>query len=266
MLKRLVSSIVGILLLVFVMISNNDYVFSIAVTVVALLGLFEFYHALQQKGFHPVSWVGYILTLFLAFIPCLEPNYVRLFLFVSLPITLFILFIASIWSKLKINIVDIGITMLGIIYVTFLFSILIFTRQMKNGNYYIWFIFGGAWMTDVFAYLVGITLGKHKFSEISPKKSIEGCVGGIIGSLLFFIGYTYYLNSVGMELNYLWMGILGIITSIIAQIGDFAASSIKRFCEIKDYGNIMPGHGGVLDRFDSILFIAPLIYVVFQLI
>ncbi len=266
MLKRLISTIVGVVLLVVVMMSKNSLVFSIAVTIVALIGLFEFYHALKQKGFHPIEWAGYIMTIPLVFMPFLEPKYIRLFLFISLPILLFISFIKSIWTHLKTNVIDIALTMLGTIYVTYLLSTLIFINEMENGNYYIWFVFGGAWVTDIFAYLVGVTLGKHKFSEISPKKSIEGCIGGIIGCLVFFVGYSYYLNSIGMELNYILMGILGIVTSVIAQIGDFTASSIKRFCEIKDYGNIMPGHGGVLDRFDSILFIAPFIYVIFQFV
>ena len=121
-------------------------------------------------------------------------------------------------------------------------------------------------MTDIFAYLVGITIGKHKISEISPKKSIEGCIGGIVGCVLFFVGYTYYLNTLGFELNYILMGIIGIVTSVISQIGDLAASSIKRYCEIKDFGNIMPGHGGILDRFDSIILIAPFIYMFFSIL
>ena len=175
-------------------------------------------------------------------------------------------FLVSIIRKLKVNVSDIAITIFGIMYVTYLFAFLIFTREMNKGVYYIWFILGGAWMTDIFAYLVGITIGKHKISEISPKKSIEGCIGGIVGCVLFFVGYTYYLNTLGFELNYILMGIIGIVTSVISQIGDLAASSIKRYCEIKDFGNIMPGHGGILDRFDSIILIAPFIYMFFSIL
>ena len=107
----------------------------------------------------------------------------------------------------------------------------------------------------------GKLFGNHKFSKISPSKSIEGCVGGIICCTAFFIGYTYYLSTVGIVLNYIIMGILGVLTSIVAQVGDLSASTIKRYCNIKDFGNIMPGHGGCLDRFDSILFVAPFVFL-----
>ena len=108
--------------------------------------------------------------------------------------------------------------------------------------------------------------GNHKFSKISPNKSIEGCVGGIVGCIIFFVAYTNYLNTIGIELNYILMAIIGLVTSIISQIGDFSASTIKRHCKIKDFGSIMPGHGGVLDRFDSILLVAPFIYFIFNII
>ena len=113
-----------------------------------------------------------------------------------------------------------------------------------------------------------MAIGKHKFSQISPKKSIEGCIGGVIGCIAFYLIYTYFLNNNvdGLEINYILAGCLGLLVSIVSQIGDFAASSIKRFCEIKDYSEIMPGHGGILDRFDSILLISPLVYACLTLL
>ncbi|MBQ9267277.1 MAG: phosphatidate cytidylyltransferase [Clostridia bacterium] len=265
MLKRFISMIVGILILAGVMLLNSTLVFSIAVTVVAMIGLYEFYHTLKQRDVHPIEWLGYIVTFGLIFIPYIPVATLRVILVMILPAALLVLFSASIFSNLKRNILDISVTVLGMIYVTYLFSFLIFTRQLENGTYYLWFILAGAWITDIFAYLVGMAIGKHHFSEISPKKSIEGCIGGIVGCALFFIGYSYYLNSIGFELNYIVMGIIGIVVSIISQIGDFAASSIKRYCKVKDFGNIMPGHGGVLDRFDSILFVAPFVYLLFSM-
>lgn len=266
MLKRIVSMVVGILILAIVMVWNNTFVFSIAVTVVSMIGIYEFYNALKKKSFHPIEWIGYVTTALLFVIPFLSVDALRISLTMALPILILLSFLVSIIKKIKINVSDIAITILGIIYVTFLFAFLIFTRELNNGTYYIWFILGGAWVTDTFAYLTGIAIGKHKFSKISPKKSVEGCIGGIVGCTLFFLGYTYYLNTLNFELNYLIMGIIGIITSVVSQIGDFAASSIKRYCEIKDFGNIMPGHGGILDRFDSIILIAPFIYLIFSIL
>ena len=120
---------------------------------------------------------------------------------------------------------------------------------------------------SIFAYFVGKAIGKHKFSKISPKKSIEGCIGGTIGSILLMLLYTYVANKYwGMNYSYLFIVGIGIILSFIGQIGDFAASTIKRYVDIKDYSNLIPGHGGMLDRIDSLMFIAPFAYILLTFI
>ena len=132
-------------------------------------------------------------------------------------------------------------------------------RYVENGIYYVWLIFIGAWGSDTCAYCVGKLFGKHKMpSELSPNKTIEGCVGGVIGAAL--IGFLFALFALRSP-EYLWkLPIIGGVSSIISQIGDLAASAIKRNHDIKDYGKLIPGHGGILDRFDSIIFIAPIVY------
>lgn len=264
--KRVISSAIGIIILIFVFIFNNPAIINIAVTIIALIGLSEFYNAFKNKGIKPIKTMGYLVTLPILTIGYIEPDSLKIILFFTLPVSIFILFCKSIFTKMKYNIIDISITMLGIVYVSFLTSFLALTRSLEYGEYFIWYILAGAWLTDTFAYLIGVKFGKHKFSEISPKKSIEGCFGGLVGCMLFYGIYTYYLTTIGIEMNVLVMTIVGLIISIISQIGDFAASSIKRYCEIKDFGTIMPGHGGVLDRFDSVIMIAPFIYMIFQFI
>lgn len=266
MAKRVISSIIGIIILILVFIFNNPAIINIAVTIIALIGLSEFYSAFKNKGIKPFKFIGYLVTLFILTIGYLEADVLKIILFFTLPISIFILFCKSIFSSMKYNVVDISITILGIVYVSFLTSFLALTRSLENGEYFIWYILAGAWITDTFAYLVGVKLGKHKISEISPKKSIEGCIGGAVGCMLFYGVYTYYLTTIGIELNIIAMTIVGLVISVISQIGDFAESSIKRYCEIKDSGTIMPGHGGVLDRFDSVIMIAPFIYMIFQFI
>lgn len=119
----------------------------------------------------------------------------------------------------------------------------------------------------MFAYLIGKKFGKHKFSEISPKKSIEGCIAGGIGAILASLLYTVICNTyLGMNFNYLYIIIVSIALSIVGQIGDFAASSIKRYTGIKDFSNLIPGHGGMLDRMDSVIFIAPFAYYLLMLL
>ena len=108
--------------------------------------------------------------------------------------------------------------------------------------------------------------GKHKFSKVSPKKSIEGCVAGIFGAILTSLLYTLALNTfAGLSISYLTMGLICAVLSVVGQVGDFAASVIKRHFEVKDYSNIFPGHGGMLDRIDSVMFIAPFAYLLLML-
>jgi len=140
-------------------------------------------------------------------------------------------------------------------------------RETENGRITIWYIFFAAWGTDTFAYLIGRKFGKHKFSQISPNKSIEGCIAGTIGAVAIMLIYTLVCNTyLGMNFNYLYIILIAIVLSLVGQIGDFAASSIKRYTGIKDFSNLIPGHGGMLDRIDSVIFIAPFAYFLLMLL
>ena len=168
---------------------------------------------------------------------------------------------------MKTTFSDIAYTFLGICYAVFFSMCIAIVRGMENGKVLIWYAIIAAWGTDIFAYLIGKRFGKHKFSKISPNKSIEGCIAGIIGTIIFTIGFTYVMNiAFNMQISLIKTTIIGVVLSVIGQIGDFAASSIKREVEVKDFGNLIPGHGGMLDRIDSLLFIAPFAYVLLSLI
>ncbi len=264
--KRVLSAIVGIAILLLIVIPDIPLLVNIAVAIISCIGTFEFYKAFKTKGYKPFEAIGYIASLSIICIGYLDNEIIKTVLFFALPVILFILFCRSIITNLKYNVMDIAVTVLGVIYVAFLFSFIVFTRHLENGYYYIWYILAGAWATDTFAYLVGVKFGKHKFTEVSPKKSIEGAIGGIIGCAVFYGLFTWYLNTLGIQINIIVMIILGIIVSIVSEIGDLAESSIKRYCEVKDSGAIMPGHGGILDRFDSVLMIVPVIYMFFQFV
>jgi len=137
------------------------------------------------------------------------------------------------------------------------------------GEIYLWYLVIAAWGTDSFAYIIGkvFGLGKHKFSKISPNKSIEGCIAGVIGAIILMTAYTWIGNQyLGMNFDYLYIIIIAIVLSLVGQMGDFAASSIKRYTGIKDFSNLIPGHGGMLDRIDSVIFIAPFAYFLLMLI
>jgi phosphatidate cytidylyltransferase len=155
----------------------------------------------------------------------------------------------------------------GIIYIAFCVGSMAMVRNLENGKILIWYIFWAGWATDVFAYSIGRRFGKHKFSKVSPKKSIEGCVAGTIGAIIVALVYTYFINTYSaVQYSYINISIISLILNLVGQVGDFAASTIKRYVEIKDYGNLIPGHGGMLDRIDSIMFIAPFAYMLLNLL
>ena len=144
-----------------------------------------------------------------------------------------------------------------------LFSFIWLTRELPGGIYMVWLIFISSWICDTCAYLSGMALGKHKLTPVlSPKKSVEGAVGGVLGSALVGALFGYlFLNRMFDGQNMVWIcALICGAGAVISQIGDLAASGIKRNHGIKDYGKLIPGHGGVMDRFDSVLFTAPIIY------
>ena len=139
---------------------------------------------------------------------------------------------------------------------------MVLLRYMENGVYLFLLPFIGAWVSDTFAYFTGRFLGRHKLAPIiSPKKTIEGSIGGIVFAVGVFALYGVILSSRGLIPNYLALCLAGLFVSILSQIGDLALSLVKREYGIKDYGKLFPGHGGVLDRFDSVIATAPVLLI-----
>lgn len=160
------------------------------------------------------------------------------------------------------------ITFVSLVITCFLSNIILLRRVENHGLFYmILIIVCFAWCTDIFAYLVGICIGKHKFApNISPKKSIEGCLGGLVFSIIAtVIALLIYQRIVGCTINYPLAIFYAFCCSVIGQIGDLSFSYIKRSYGIKDFGKILPGHGGVLDRLDSLIFICPFFYMLITL-
>ena len=135
---------------------------------------------------------------------------------------------------------------------------IMYVRDLKNGEFYWIFMFIGAWMTDVFTYFTGRLFGKHKLiPEISPKKTVEGAIGGTVFCVLGFVIYAIILREHFNVMVSVWIcALTGLLAAIVSQIGDLAMSALKRHYGIKDFSNLLPGHGGILDRFDSIIAVA----------
>ena len=150
----------------------------------------------------------------------------------------------------------------GIVYVAVMLSFIYLTRCLPGGKFHVWLIFLCSWGCDTCAYCVGMLIGKHKMSPVlSPKKSVEGAVGGVVGAALLGAIYAAVVGShLEAENPVITYAIICAVGALISMVGDLAASAIKRNQGIKDYGKLIPGHGGILDRFDSIIFTAPIIY------
>ena len=264
--KRLTSGLLGFPLVLIIFLIGNKFVVDIAMAIIAILAMSEYFNAISKVA-KPVKWLGYLSCASIATIHLIPETHIEIIYSLAIPILLLVLFLQVIITEMKTNFKDIAYTLLGILYIVLLIMFVAKINGMKNGNILIWYTILAAWGTYIFAYLVGKHFGKHKFSKISPKKSIEGCIGGMIGGVLLMLVYTYVVNTVwAMNYSYITILIVGVILSILGQIGDFAASSIKRYVDIKDYSNLIPGHGGMLDRIDSLIFLAPFAYCIFMFI
>ena len=265
--KRLLSGTILFPIFAVIMIFGNKYVIDIFVSIIALLSLHEFYKAFKGKA-NPIEWVGYIAAILIAFIHIIPSELMLMTIGALIPASIMVLFAVIILNDMKTNIIDIAVTFFGICYVVlFLMFAPIIRESLENGKIIIWYVFLSAWGTDIFAYLIGKNFGKHKFTSISPNKSVEGCIAGVIGAIILTLCYTVFCNiAFNVNINYLSVAAITILLSLSGQIGDLAASSIKRYCGIKDYSNLIPGHGGMLDRIDSVIFILPFAYFLLMLI
>ena len=233
------------------------------------MSLHEFYKAFRTGNkANPIDWIGHLAAAMISIIHIVPSNWILKTIGLLLPVSILLLFLHVIITDLKIDIKDIAVTFFGICYIAiFLMFIPIIHENLRNGKFLIWYVFFTAWGTDIFAYFIGKTLGKHHFTEVSPNKTIEGCVAGVFGAVILSLIYTIILNNkFNFGINYLIVVAMAIILCVIGQIGDFAASTIKRHFDIKDFSNIFPGHGGMLDRIDSVMFIAPFAFCVFTFI
>lgn len=276
LLKRVIVGVIGIpigLLLIWF----GSYYFFFAILIISIISLFEFYKLAEKKGFNPLIWESIIITVLvelLIFYGIYFANveyflnsikYMYLLIFISFVI----LFSINLFWKKENFIVNISVTLAGLIYILIPFISIMFIRFSfwEKTNYPIYFIityFASIWICDTAAYFIGSKWGRTKIApKISPKKSWEGGIAGFAAGCLsfLFIGLAFNLPVHPMILM-----IFGVIVGALGQIGDFVESAFKRDAGVKDSSKLLSEHGGVLDRFDSIMFTAPAILFVLILI
>lgn len=263
-LVRFRSSIILMIVTVAAMILGGEVLFGLLLAV-SLIGMMELYRVLKMNK-SILAFAGYafcILFYMLVYFSKTELIFPLLIGF------LLVLMGVYVFSFPKFHSDQVTLVYFGLIYVGIMLSFIYRVRILENGILLVWMIFIGAWGSDTCAYLVGRKIGKHKMAPIlSPKKSVEGLFGGIFGAALIgFLFATIFKGKLTAISNpQLSFAIIGGCSAMISTIGDLAASAIKRNHEVKDYGKLIPGHGGVLDRFDSIIFTAPIVYYLLQVL
>lgn len=262
--QRFLSGVILFPIVALIFIFANDIELDILLAIVSVMCVYEYANCYKTGNkAHPSKWYLYLISLLIIVTSFLPGEALKEILITILPISILILTAEMVFSKGRKNINDVTVTIFGIVYIPLMlifFSII--RSKFELGKVLIWYIFISAWGSDIFAYLVGSRIGKHKFTKISPNKSIEGCVAGVVGAVVIGIIYTIAINSImHTNISVLIASIIVIILSIIGQTGDLAASSIKRYCGIKDFSEVIPGHGGLLDRIDSVILILPFAYI-----
>jgi len=262
--KRIVSAIIFIALWVIILVVNNPIFDTAVVALLALIATYEYNKAFKNIGYNPISWIGYLGCLAIFLMGGIIPEeYKLLIIKFVIPLGLISAFTYIIIGNVRRTIVDVAITVFSLLYIPVMFSFMKLILAMEYGRFYILYVFCGAFISDTFAFLIGSRFGKTKLApDISPNKTVEGSIGGICGVILSFVLLTLLGNlKLGIYGNIFYWILVGIAASVAGQFGDLTASAIKRYCKIKDFGNIMPGHGGILDRFDSLMFVAPIVYL-----
>ncbi len=262
-LKRVGTALIGAPIVIALLVLGNSKIIDIFLALVAVRSVNE-YNKCSKNNCNPISWISYIPAVLIAFIHILPIELWLKILPIVIPVFLLLQFLQVIITDGKTTYKDIVYTTTGSLYIISLIVFLSLLYGSKNGKILVWYIMFASWGSDTFAYLIGKNFGKHKFSKISPNKTIEGCIGGLVGAAILCLIYTFIVNNFfKLGLLYWQITIIAVILCIIGQIGDFAASVIKRHFEVKDFSDLFPGHGGMIDRIDSIIFIAPFAYYIF---
>ena len=255
---RLLSGIVLVIVLVVTVGYGNELLFAV-VGAVSLIGLKELYQVVGVQN-KMLGMTGYLAVLF--YYGLLWAGHME---YVTMLAILFLVLLMAVYvfTFPEFKAEQVMTVFFGFFYVAVMLSYVYQTRMLPEGHVVVWLIFLSSWGCDTCAYCVGMLLGKHKLVPVlSPKKTIEGAVGGVAGAALLGYLFACVYGSRMLEVGNprVACGIACAIAAVISQVGDLAASAIKRNHDIKDYGHLIPGHGGILDRFDSMLFTAPAIY------
>ena len=275
---RLMTAVVGLSLFAAILCFFQTPVINVAVSIISVVAVYEI---AQAVGCDRPRSLLLLCACFAAVVPFLKTSLISNILPVLVYLLFVLVFLVVIRHYPDLDITRVGLLMMMSLGVSMALNCLVYIRDtapsMSIGIYYVLIIFGSAWWSDAGAYFVGSRFGKHKMAPlISPKKSMEGLYGGLVvavlGNLLVSCLFSLLHNSqilggyspVDFHINYLYVALVSPVLALTGVLGDLSASVIKRRFEVKDFGTIFPGHGGMMDRFDSLLFVAPLVYLLMR--
>jgi len=255
---RLLSGIVLVILALIVIISGG-YVTLFSLLAISLIGMYELYRVFKLEK-TPMAIISYAVAVL--FYCNLNWQWITDPLMFVMGLLILLMFV-YVFSYPKYEAKDVMAVFFGMFYVAMMLSYVYQIRMLENGVYLAFLIFICSWGCDTCAYCVGVLIGKHKMAPVlSPKKSIEGAVGGVVGTALLTVIYTsVFRTQMGLDTRtIIILAVISAVAGLISMVGDLTASAIKRNYDIKDYGTLIPGHGGIMDRFDSMMITAPIIY------
>ncbi len=264
---RVLTAVVAVSLLIPYFYFLSDTIFlPIFAAACSFVASFELMRCMGIQKNPAVAIPTYIIAVALPMctrVSDIQTNYIG-FTFVVGFMYLFYLLSCVVFSPTKLKIEDVALLFAMEIYVTFGMSSIVLVRDIRHGEFLFWLIFMSAWMTDSGGYFVGRLLGRRKLCEhISPKKTVEGAIGGVLFCVVTFVAYGLVVGAIfNLRPNYPFIIVLSVAVAVVSQLGDLIASLVKRHYGVKDFGKMLPGHGGIMDRFDSIFAVAPFIFLI----
>ena len=267
---RIITSVVAILILLPVLVFADYPVLPAALSLVSLIAVFEMLRCIGLHRAWVISVPLYLLALALPIcIRLLSRAELVKVAFAAIVFLLFYFFAILLFSHGKYKPADLSVCFMTVLYILIGFNAILYVHDHTRGGEYVYLIaFIGAWITDIFAYFCGMLFGrggKHKLiPDVSPKKTVEGSIGGILFCILSMMLYGWIVSRIepSLDANVAVFAVAGLLISIVSQIGDLCMSLIKRTYGIKDYGKLFPGHGGMLDRFDSVIAVSAVLLVI----
>ncbi len=271
MLVRIAVAVVFVPLLLLAMLPSTPLVWSIVVALIAAIASFELLRAAGEDKISP--WMTGVAVLSAILIPlgCWMGKGTT-----AVSVCTFVVMAVSFWCAIRaydeggapIGFYHVMLTLFSGVLIPLGLSALVLLKKMDNGEFWVLFAVLMAFITDAGAYFVGVFLGKHRgITRVSPNKSLEGYIGGFVFGVLYALVYGWIIQTLShFPVNFLPLVLSGLVGALATELGDLSFSFIKREFGVKDYGHLLPGHGGMLDRFDSMIFCAPVVLFILQAI